>query len=64
MWTNNTLHAATIMWQAELPLQKIDEICPSAIPNQISIILMHNYQVLWKSIVIYSSYCPETKIWT
>ena len=38
---------------------KIDYICQCAIPKQISTISM---QIWWKSIEIYSSYCPESKI--
>ena len=41
---------------------KYDEICPLAIPKQISLMSMH-IAVWLKSLVIYSSYCPETKIW-
>ena len=36
---------------------KSDEMYPIEIPNQMS-----TYQVWWKSVVIYSSCCPETKI--
>ena len=43
-------------WQ--ITLSKIDEFCPLAIPNQISTVSMH-IPSLWKSIAIYSSYCPE-----
>ena len=41
---------------------EIDEICPLAIPKQISLMSMH-IQVWLKSLVIYSSYRLETKIW-
>ena len=41
---------------------KLDEICPLAIPKQISTISTYTYQIWWKSVDIYSSYSPEMKI--
>ena len=37
--------------------------CPLAIPNQISYMSMHIASLVKKSLVIYSSYRPEMKIW-
>ena len=49
-----------------LNLSKNYEICPLAIPKQISTIsmLICTYQVWWKSIDIYWSYHPEMKVQT
>ena len=43
-------------------VKKNDEMYPIAIPNQISTISMH-IPSGWKSVEIYTSYCPKTKIW-
>ena len=63
---NNIIHIpslVTIHWRIlKITLSNIDEICPLAIPIQNSII-SYTYQVWWKSIDVYSSYHPETKIW-
>ena len=40
-----------------------DEICPLAFPNQISLMSIYIASFV-KILVIYLSYCPETKIWT
>ena len=62
----SSYHPETKIWAClgQITPSQIDEICPLAIPNQISAPQYQcTYQVWWKSLVIYSSYSPETKIW-
>ena len=40
-------YPATIIQRADNSCQKIDKICPLAIQNQISIILMHMVKIDW-----------------
>ena len=56
MWNDNT---SPVLCSGQINMSKIDEVCPLAIPNQISTILVHI-----SSLVKIHWYCPETKIQT
>ena len=58
-WNDNT---PPLSGRRQITLSKTEEICQWAIQNQ-SPQYQCTYQIWWKSIEIYSSYCPETKIW-
>ena len=58
-WNDNT---PPLSCRGQITLSKIDEICPWANPKQ-SPQCQCTYQIWWKTIEIYWSYCPESKIW-